>query len=74
MVSRSVVNRVLVEFDELRLRYKKLLDFVHSPRFDNVSDVQQHLLRLQVDSMRFYLHVLSLRLSSFDDEDIDEES
>lgn len=74
MVSRSTVNRVLAEFDELRQRLKKLLDFIHCPRFDNVSDVQQHLLRMQADSMRFYLHVLSLRLSSFEDEDINEES
>lgn len=65
----NVFERVLAEYTELNEKVTRLDDFIHNSEneeFDRLSVVQRVLLISQLDAMKTYRHILSLRLSDWD--------
>ena len=61
-------QRVVVEHNELVEKLDKLGDFMDSHKFQELNEIQQHLLMKQAKHMTKYANVLSLRISHFMEE------
>lgn len=62
--SESFLDRLCIEFDDLRSKLDKLVPFVKSGKIDEVvtDKEQNHLLRLQLSIMTRYIEVLHSRM------------
>lgn len=56
-------NRLFKEESDLLTKINKLYDFTQSDKFDEVDDVQQGLLLIQLEAMRTYYIILTIRIS-----------
>lgn len=56
------IDRVLQEFHELNIRVGKLKGFVHGDKIKELDQIEQHLLRQQLDIMKAYSAVLDERI------------
>ena len=60
----SIFDRVYSEAEELKVKLKKLQDFMGSTKFEALSYVEKYLLMDQEFAMKDYLDVLTARLSA----------
>lgn len=51
------------ELEQLELKYNKLVDFLQSKKCIELSQRQQHLLRLQHEYMYMYICILKERIN-----------
>lgn len=56
-------GRLTLEFNELTIRYEKLVDFLMSEQFSKLSDIDRNDLTEQARHMKSYLDVLNRRVS-----------
>ena len=57
--------RLIVEFNELDAKLRKLDDFILSPAFNSIDEAKQSHLKMQKQAMQNYISILSLRISEF---------
>ena len=62
--SETFLDRMLIEKEELSRRYLRGREFTFSQKFQKLSDLQQLLLRKQLDAMEQYLYILSKRIET----------
>lgn len=59
---RDFEHRLVTEERELSSKIQGLTAFVSSPRYDEISHLQQSLLKKQLDAMITYLSILRCRM------------
>ena len=62
--SETFLDRMLIEKEELSRRYLRGREFTFSQKFQKLPDLQQLLLRKQLDAMEQYLYILSKRIET----------
>lgn len=62
----NFLDRLKTEYEELLVKVEKLDDFLHSPKFEELSVLQQGLLVAQMAAMTGYLSILALRINDLD--------
>ena len=62
--SETFLDRMLIEKEELSRRYLRGREFTFSQKFQKLPDIQQLLLRKQLDAMEQYLYILSKRIET----------
>lgn len=60
-------QRVEEELKELKVKFKKLGDFLDSEKFDNIKGVNRALLHMQYYTMANYIAILRTRLEHWVD-------
>ena len=58
-------QRVINEKEELDIKRRSLLNFLHTPTFANLPEEEGNLLVDQVDAMANYSRILTKRISLF---------
>lgn len=58
-------NRVIVEAEELEDKLRKLAEFLKSPKFSELTAIEQELLSAQALVMTEYLSILNERINLF---------
>jgi len=55
-------DRLMAEREELRIKIYRLRSFICDDKFLKISEIQQNLLSIQIDTMNAYLSVLTARI------------
>ena len=63
----TFIDRLQSEFDYLTDKSYKLMNFIESPKFNDIDPVQQDLLQIQFSNMMAYLNCIQLRLKLLSD-------
>lgn len=66
------LERMKIEFEELKERYDKLVDFLGTPKFNTLHFEQKFLLKEQKAAMKKYAQILKKRIRL--DEQIERET
>lgn len=66
------LERMKIEFEELKEKYDKLVDFLGSPKFNTLHFEQKSLLKQQKEVMKKYGQILKKRIRL--DEQIERET
>lgn len=64
---QQLLNAIKKEGDELSRRIATIAAFTETPGFQALDVLDKHLLVLQQEQMRVYLHILTIRLARFDE-------
>lgn len=64
--------RLIVEFNELDAKLRKLDDFMFSPAFNSIDNAEQSRLQAQKQFMQKYIGILSLRIGAFITPELDD--
>lgn len=60
-LSETFTNRLKIEMEELEEKCQKLNDFIESPKFDDLEEMHQNLLKTQFYAMGAYYGALRTR-------------